>query len=220
MRIESKHSRSTTHLQRDGHAQGKLTETFTGLFRTILSADKDQSRKAAREVRKLLYSHHDGQYQDIVAIIERAPEEYAKIAEDFRQENFVMAISVLYFLHNRENDPDFLFPWLFGFLQHENGNIRHAAVRMFEHEIGPLTRHIRFPDEKFSAHHLPSEHADRIIFTLFANLNSLEADLWKPTYKRYKFVSSLPSGAYKSAQMVTARLADSCGKQYMARFLR
>jgi hypothetical protein len=189
--------------------------TFSELFNVILTADKELSRKAARQVRKLLYSsHRQGQYKKIGSIIENASEEYSKITEDFRQENFVIAISVLYYLHNRENQPDFLFPWLFDLLRHENGNIRHAAVRMFENELGPLTYHIRFPSE-ISRHDLSPELADHILLGLFANLNNLLSESWEPAYKKYKYISSLPSGTYKSVQIILSDLEDDCGKQYV-----
>ena len=58
------------------------TKTFTELFKVILTGDKDDSRKAAREVRKLLYSSHNGgKYDDIKKIIENAPDEHCKIKE-------------------------------------------------------------------------------------------------------------------------------------------
>ncbi len=193
-------------------------KTFAELFDTILTADKDSSRKAAREIRKLVYSSRDGgKYKDITSIIENAPVEYVKIVEDWRQENFVMAISVMYFLHSRENQPNFLFPWLFKLLQYENGNIRHAAVRMFGNELGPLTYHIRFPGKKSSFRELSPGLADRILFGLFANLNNLAIALWKPAYKKYKYISTLPHGPYKSVQMVLSSLEDGCGKEHMAR---
>ena len=98
--------------------------TFTELFKTILTADEEASRKAAREVRKFLYSSQsNGKSRDYLDIIERAPDTYAKVSADWRQENFIMAVSVIYFLHNRENHPDFLFPWFFQLLRHKNGNI-------------------------------------------------------------------------------------------------
>jgi hypothetical protein len=185
--------------------------TFTELFKIILIADNDSSRKAAREIRKLLYSSRDGGgYKDIMSLIENAPAEYVKIAEDWRQENFVMAISVMYFLHNRENQPDFLFPWLFPLLQHKNGNIRHAAVRMIEHELGSLTYHIRFPGEKIRHRELSPEQADRIIFGLRTNLNNLTASSWKDSYRKFKYIDKLPSGTYKSVQLILGYLEDYC----------
>ena len=195
-------------------------KTFRELFNTILTGEKDASRQAAREVRKLLYGSHGDQYNEISSIIENSPKEYEEITESWRQENFVMAISVMYFLHNRENQPDFLFPWLYELLQHENGNIRHAAVRMFENELGPLTYHIRCPGEKSSFHKFSPEQAQHILFGLFANLNNLAIDLWIPAYKKYKYISSLPSGTYKSVQMILSRLEEDCGKGYMAQLER
>ncbi|OGI74599.1 hypothetical protein A3D42_00055 [Candidatus Nomurabacteria bacterium RIFCSPHIGHO2_02_FULL_41_18] len=186
-------------------------KTFRELFNAILTADNNQSRLAARGVRKLLYSSHGGQYKDIASIIENAPKEYAKINEDFRQENFVMAISVMYFLHNKENQPDFLFPWLFQLLQHENGNIRQAAVRMIGHELGPLTYHIRFPGEKSDFHKFSLGQAGSILFGLFTNLNNLAANLWKPEYRKCKYIDSLPTGPYKSIQLILSHMEDDCG---------
>jgi hypothetical protein len=188
-------------------------KTFTELFKTILTADEEASRQAAREIRKLLYSSHDsGKYKDIVSIIESAPAEYVKITEDWRQEKFVIAISVIYFLHDRESQPDFLFPWLFQLLQHKNGNIRHSAVRMIEHELGSLTYHIRLPGEKSSSHKFSPEQADSILFGLRANLNTLSTSSWKDSYRRIKYIDRLPSGTYKSIQLILSVLDDYCSE--------
>jgi len=186
-------------------------KTFTELFNTILTANKGTSRQAARQVRKLVYGSGESEkYKSIASIIESVPTEYIKITEDWRQENFVIAISVMYFLHNRENQPDFLFPWLFQLLQHKNGNIRHAAVRMIEHELGSLTYHIRFPGEKIIHGELLPEQADRIIFGLRANLNNLAVSSEKPSYRKYKYIDKLPSGTYKSVQLILGCLEDYC----------
>jgi len=190
-------------------------KTFIELFNIILTGNKDDSRTAAREVRKLLYSSYDGgKYDDIKTIIENAPKEYGNIREDWREENFVRAVSVLYFLHGRESQPDFLFPWLFHLFQHQNGNVRHAAARMLEIELGPLTVHIRCPNEKFD-NQLTPERADFILLNLFIDLNNLLVDLWKPAFKEYKYVSFLPTSPYKTIQMVLCEMEDDCGKAYM-----
>ena len=192
-------------------------KTFISIFNTILTADKDESRKAAREVRKFLYGSHGSrdEFGNIKKIINNAPSEYSKISEDWRQENFVIAVSVIYYLHDQENQPDFIFPWLFHLLWHKNGNIRHAAVRMLEHEIGPLTYHLRCPGEKLSSRELSSQKADYIISRLFVSLHNLLDESWKPMYKRYKYVESLPSGTYKSVQMILSQLEEDCGDEYI-----
>jgi len=194
--------------------------TFTECFKTILTGEKVESRKAARQVRKLLYSSSNdrSRYDDIRPLINKAPVEYAKISEDWRQENFVMAISVLYFLHHRESEPDFLFPWLFDLLQHDNGYIRHAAVRMFDNELGPLTYHIRCPDRLYNQS--TADKADHILFELYANLQGLINNLSKPFFNRYKLIASLPTGPFKSVQMVMGQLADDCGDKYVKDFER
>ncbi len=186
--------------------------TFIKLFKAILSADKDVSRQAAREVRKFLYSSRSSQndLKSIASIVEDAPTEYAKIEDDWRQENFVMAVSVIYYLHNRENQPDFLFSWLFQLLQHKNGNIRHAAVRMVQSELGPLTYHIRFPNEKLTRPELSKEKADGILLGLRANLSNLEENSWKNSYRKFKYIDELPSGTHKSVQLILSLLDDYC----------
>ena len=192
--------------------------TLKECFDTILRGDKEKSRLAARGVRKLVYSSSVAgreKYDEIAALVRTAPENYVRISEDWRQENFVMAVSVIYFLHDRENQPDFLFSWLFQLLQHSNGYIRHAAVKMISHEIGPLTYHLRFPGEKSSFHKFTSKDADMILHSLFVSLNGLLATLWQQKYKRYKYINFLPPSPYKSVQMVFAELEESCGKKYI-----
>ena len=196
-------------------------DTIKECFDVILQGGEKDSRLAARSVRKLVYSSaasNKDKYEDIAVLVRTAPENYIRISEDWRQENFVMAVSVIYFLHDMESQPDFLFCWLFGLLQHKNGYIRQAAVRMLEHEIGPLTVHIRCPGHKpgyFGK--LTPEQADNILCSLFLNLNNLSFALWKPKYKRYKYIGSLPASPYKSTQMVLAELEESCGRGYVDR---
>ena len=195
--------------------------TIKECFDTILRGDKENSRLAARRVRKLVYSSSatgKEKYGQIAVLVESAPENYTRISEDWRQENFVMAVSVIYFLHDRESQPDFLFPWLFQLLQHPNGYIRHAAVKMISHEIGPLTYHLRFPGEKSDWHKFSPEQADSILYSLFVSLNQLMSALWQPKYKKYKYIDSLPPSPYKSVQMVLFELENSCGKKYIDRF--
>lgn len=195
--------------------------TFQECFDKILNGGKKESRQAARMVRKLVYSSSASgreKYEEIAALVRTALETYTRISEDWRQENFVMAISVIYFLHDMEAQPDFLFPWLFQLLQHPNGYIRHAAVKMISHEMGSLTVHIRFPGERLTfRERLKPEQANNILYSLFASLNQLMATLWQPKYKRYKYIDSLPASPYKSVQMVLAELEESCGKKYIDR---
>lgn len=188
--------------------------TIKECFDVILHGNKNDSRLAARRVRKLLYSSQSGRdkFIDIKNIINDAPREYAKISEEWQQEDFVMAISVIYYLHDMEKQPDFLFPWLFQLLQHSNGVIRYAAVRMLTNELGPLTVHIRVPGYK--SDRLKQEQADSILHSLFMSLNGLLSVLWEPKYKRYKYIDSLPASPYKSVQMVLAEMEESCSRKY------
>ena len=183
-----------------------------------MNGSKEESRQTARRVGKLVYSSPaEGQekYTEIVALIKTAQEDYARISEDWRQENFVMAISVMYFLHDKEDQPDFIFPWLFQLLQHQNGYIRYAAVKMISHEIGPLTVHIRFPgDRPILGDKLKPDQADKILHSLFMSLNGLLSVLWQPKYKRYKYIDSLPASPYKSVQMVLTELKESCDRNH------
>lgn len=196
--------------------------TIKECFDEILHGNEQGSRLAAREVRKILYSSRGekDKYQDIKNLVNSVAEKYAKISEAWRQENFVAAISVIYFLHDKEEQPDFIFPWLFQLLKSSNGIIRYAAVRMLINEIGPLTVHVRCPGHKpgyFGK--LTPEQADNILYSLFLNLNNLSSAFWQPKYKRYKYIDSLPASPYKSVQMVLAELEESCGRKYFDRLI-
>jgi hypothetical protein len=192
-------------------------KTIKECFDVVLSGDKKESRLAARRVRKLLYSSQGerDKYQDIKNIVNEAAGKYTEITEDWRQEDFVVAISVIYYLHDREEEPDFLFPWFFQLLQHSNGTIRYAAVRMLSNELGPLTVHIRIPGHK--SDRLKPEQADHILKSLFMGLHGLMTALWEPKFKRYKYIDSLPAGPYKSVQMVLAKMEEYCGRKYLDR---
>jgi len=191
--------------------------TIGECFEIILNGGKDESRRAARRVGKLVYSSSatagKKKYEQIADLVKTAPQKYEHIVEDWRQENFVMAISVMYFLHDKENQPDFIFPWLLQSLQHKNGYIRYAAVKMISHEIGPLTVHLRFPGNRsILGDKLKPEQADNILRSFFMDLNNLSSTLWQPKYKRHKYIDSLPACPYKSVQMVLAELEESCNE--------
>lgn len=197
--------------------------TLKECFDIILHGNESDSRLAARKVRKLVYSSpaNPDKYKDIKNLINNAPDNYAKISEEWQQENFVTAISVMYFMHDREEQPDFLFPWLLQLLQHSNGVIRYAAVKMFYNEIGPLTVHIRIPGHKpgyFGK--LTPKQADTILYSLLVSLNGLLSTLWQPKHKKYKYIESLPASPYKSVQMVLADLEESCGQEYINHFTK
>lgn len=190
--------------------------TIKECYKNILTGDMAVSRAAARGIRKSVYSsqHVKDKYKDIKNIINSADSEYTKISEDWRQENFVVAISVIYFLHDRENQLDFLFSWFFQLLQHKNGNIRQAAVRMINHELGSLTYHIRFPGESSSFQKLTPQEAGRILVGLETNLHNLKKSSWQKLYKKYKYINDLPSGTYKSVQMILGYLEDLCAEAH------
>ncbi len=183
-------------------------QLFTDLFRIILEGDKESSRNAARGVRKLLYSAKSGKddFNEIKKIINTSDEMYRNIKEEWRQENFVMAISVMYFLHDREDEQDFLFPWLFFLIQHKNGNIRQSAVRMFRNELGPLTVHIRHPENSYSSNKIINEKRNQILLDMREELLFLARKFHKPVYNKYKYIDSIPTGQYKSIQLVLAEL--------------
>lgn len=190
--------------------------SFKEIFARILTAEKEESRQAAREVRKYLYSSHDERekYNEIKNLIENAPAKYAEIAEVWRQENFATAISVIFFLREKKPLADYWFPWQFALLEHENGNIRQAAVRMLTNELGPLTVHLRFPGKK-SYQDIPIEEADKMLLEIFVRLRHLLHLTWKSNYKKHKYVSNLPSSPYKSGQLVMGEFVDDCGKEYV-----
>ncbi len=191
--------------------------TFIDLFADILNGNRQSSHQAARAVRKQLFSpsfSYKRRYEDIQLIIDIAAAEYYKIKEDWRKENFVLAVSIIYFLHNKNKSPDFLFVWAFDLLQHSNGNIRQAARRMINNELGPLTAHIRCPDLEFERS-FTTEEADVILFSLYVNLNDLSVILNKPSYKKYKYIDDLPTSPYKTVEMILVDMEDCCGKPYM-----
>lgn len=191
-----------------------ILNTIKECFDVILSGNREESRLAARRVRKLLYSPKGGdKFDDIHNIIDSAPANYALISEDWRQENFVIAVSVIYYLHNKRENPDFLFPWLLQLLIHPKGNIRYASFRMLDTELGPLTVHLRLPDSYPNS--LASGQADRILRTLFLTLNSLLGILFQPKYKKYKYLDSLPASPYKSVQMLMVEFEELCGREYV-----
>ncbi|MBP7795885.1 MAG: hypothetical protein KA059_03815 [Elusimicrobiales bacterium] len=133
-------------------------------FEIILNGNSENCRLASLAVRKVLYRTDNDRkkYEEIQEQINLAPENYKRINEEWRQVNFVKAISVIYFLHELDKGSDLCFPWFFQLLENKNGIIRYAAVRMILHELGPLTVHIRCPGKNSISH-------DRLFFVDFLN---------------------------------------------------
>jgi hypothetical protein len=79
-----------------------------------------------------------------------------------------------------------------------------------------LKVYIRIPDyrrEKDDG--FSKDKANKILFSLFINLVRLSNFTHKPQFKRYKYISSLPTGPYKSVQIVMAEIRELCGEEYM-----
>lgn len=190
--------------------------TIKGCFEGILSGNKEESRLSSKRVRKVLYSSsldYPNKFKEIKEITINAPKYYNEILENWRKENFAVALGVIYYLHGSERKRDFLFPWLFELLGEKNGVIRYSAVKMIENEFGFLTYHIRFPKKNHSAVRI--KEYDKILYNVFMNLNNLLDLFWDISYKKYKYINDLPACSYKSVQMILAELEDCCGKEYM-----
>lgn len=87
---------------------------------------------------------------------------------------------------------------------------------MIDSELGPLTLYIRYPEYKTEdLNGIKQEQFDFILMNLFIGLNHLLDVSYKPEYKRYKYIDSLPVCPYKSIHMVLSEMEDSCGKEYM-----
>ena len=182
-------------------------------FNIILNGEKETSKLATKSVRKLIYTvNNRDDDQAILKIVNNAPFEYAKIQEDWRQENFVKALSVIDHIYTKEKNYDILLPWMFQLLQHENGNIRFSVVKIFEFDIAYLSYHLRC--EKEEKDKLKSEDADKVLHNLFLNLDHLITSLWKPIYDKYQYIDLMPASPYKSVQMVISVLIDFCGEDY------
>lgn len=180
-------------------------------FKIILEGERAASKNASRKTHKIISMMKRPDYDYLVEMVMDSPHQYMSISEGWRQENFVMAISSTFFLAD-EAQHGHLFPWLFQLLQHDNGNIRYAAVRMFETCFGPMTYHIRFPDD-------PEQYKDyrmdnTLLKELFMSLHGLLSVYWDARYEQYEYINSLPSSQYKSIQMALVTLEDMCGEGF------
>ena len=197
--------------------------TIKECFYIILNGQKEDSRLATKQITKILYSataiesRAKQKHKDIDEVLKNPANKYAEIKEEWRQENFVRGISVIYFLRDEEVEIDYLFPWLFQLLQHSNGNIRQSAVRIICHELAPLTVYIRIPNytDTYSHKKIAPEKCDQILFSLYTNLQKLAEIFYHSRYEKYKYIESLPVGPYKSIELILAEMEDLVGRKYM-----
>ena len=115
-------------------------------------------------------------------------------------------------------------PVIYSVLEGETGNFRKAFVVFALKNKGKIlaekdgTRgdlifnNIRL--EVDGSNQKPKQ-ADYILKSLFINLHGLMTALWKPKFKRYKYIDSLPASPYKSVQMVLAKIEEYCGRKYL-----
>src|SRR3989338_11507785 len=111
--------------------------TIKQIFDTILTGNKDKAKEAAGALRKNVFGGRKDEEEnfDFKSYIADAPKIYGEIKEEWRREYFVRAVSVIYFLHGFENQPDLLFPWFYQLLQNKNGIVRHSPVRMITNDL-------------------------------------------------------------------------------------
>ena len=92
------------------------------------------------------------------------------------------------------------------------------AVRMFKNELGPLTVHIRHPENSYSSNKIINKKRDQILFNMHEELLFLAHKFHKPIYNKYKYIDSITTGQYKSIQLVLAELEFDCGEEYIKKF--
>jgi hypothetical protein len=191
--------------------------SYKKLFQIILKAEKEKSRQASKDVRKKMYKTNDDKpsFDEISNLIKEAPKTFDSIKENWRKENFVKAISVIYFLRDLTEEPDHFFPWFFTLLENESGIIRQATVRMINIELGPLTVHIRCPESKHWSRKFSVETADLILRGLFICLYKLLHKYWKKSYENHKYINTLPPSPYKSVQIILRDMEYLCGEKYL-----
>lgn len=195
----------------------KNIKTIKDCFDVILKGDKKESGLARKKVRKIIYgSGSSGEYKHIKDIAGEALKTYEKIKESWRQENFIVALATIHFLRDyKKYPPDYLFPLLLALLQHSNGNIRYAAVRMLREEIAPLTLYLRFPEEENKKNREEKLEFDSILYWLYVGLIRLSdsaRSVSKINYSKYKYIEDMPSSVYKSIQLVFADMIEMCGE--------
>jgi hypothetical protein len=189
------------------------------IFEEIINGDKKKSTEACRGLRKFVYSRQGekNKYDGIQKIIDNAPETYKNLLNEWQQENFVLGISIIYFLRETKNKVDYLFDWLYKLLEHSNGIIRYSAIKMLEHDLGSLTVHTRHPGH--TSDEVKPKKAEEILFLMFNTLNHLSNKYFLPKYKKFKYVQSLPASSYKSIQMVLGTLDDYCGDKFFTKIV-
>lgn len=90
--------------------------TIKECFEEVLRGNRDESRRAARRVGKLVFSSGvNDKYKDIENLVENAPVAYEKISEDWRRENFTAAVSVIYFCTTKKLNRTFFSPGFFSY---------------------------------------------------------------------------------------------------------
>jgi hypothetical protein len=199
-------------------ANKKNIKTTKECFDIILKGNKKDSHVARLSLRKIVYSNYKtSEYKVIVRIVKDALRIYEKIDEEWRQENFIVALSTIYFLRDyKKYPPDHLFPLFLGLLQHSNGNIRYATVRMLRDEIIFLSIYLRLPEEEKKGDRQRKLEFDHILYWLYVGLIRLSdvIETWKKVdYEKYKYIDEIPSSSYKSVQMVIANMIEFCGEE-------
>jgi transposase-like protein len=86
-------------------------------YQKILYGTEPEAKKAWQSMRKLVYSGGHGKYDEIKEELENVKENYKNIVEDWRREYYISSISIMYFLHHKESDPNFFLPFLLGLLE-------------------------------------------------------------------------------------------------------
>ncbi len=92
------------------------------------------------------------------------------------------------------------------YIQHPSGKIRQAIIKAVDYLIFDLTLGIDgnyYHEEKSKEEIKKIADRDKIRFGLFVTIiERLEEKYYEPKFKRYKYISSLPVGVYKSLQIL------------------
>jgi len=164
---------------------------------TIKTGNKEEAKEAQKQIEKYWHDRKKDK-KDFCVFLDEI-RKFEQIKDIDCQVKFIGALKWAFWAIGEENFKEFS-EFILKYIQHPSGKIRQAIINACSPLVFKITLKIKFEDEKGSTKG-KTKKEDLMRFGRFVDeVIRLIEKYFEPKYRRYKYVSSLPPGVYKSLQ--------------------
>lgn len=188
-----------------------MSEELPSLIKIITTGPAPEVKAAQKRIERIWnQSCRDMEKRLAFSAFLEAARDFDKISDVEHQAYFINTLKWAFYFAHPETFPIWT-ELLIGWVEHPEGKIRIAAVRAAQYLAASMESDSE--DRPDRPHQYPPEirQFSKDCFCLFAlRADQLIAKYHKPAFNKYRYISSLPAGIYKSSQQLLHESILTC----------